>query len=277
MNVRRTWIKAAPKGPSLRSQCRLIEVARSTCYYVPAVESEANLSLMKRIDQLHLEEPTYGIARMTVTLRNEGNQVNHKRVRRLMRKMAIVPIYPKPNTSKPDQTHRIYPYLLRNRVVQRPDEVWSADITYIPMARGFMYLVAVMDWFSRYVLSWAISNTMDISFCLQALNEAVERAGNHAEIFNTDQGSQFTSQHFTEAVEAYQMLMSMDGKGRWCDNVFIERLWRSYKYEDVYLRSYESGDELIEGSSQWFEKYNRKRPHQSLQWRTPHEVYFNRN
>ena len=214
---------------------------------------------------------------MTVTLRKEGNQINHKRVQRLMRKMAIEPIYPKPRTSCPDLSNRVYPYLLRDREILRPDEVWSADITYIPMAHGFMYLVAVMDWFSRYVLSWAISNTMDIRFCLDALAEAVQRAVGCAEIFNTDQGSQFTSNDFTGAVEAYQMLMSMDGKGRWIDNVFIERLWRSYKYEDIYLRSYADGDELIEGSNQWFDKYNRSRPHQALDWRTPHEVYFDRN
>jgi putative transposase len=254
-----------------------LSVPRSTCYYQPAPETKQNLELMRRIDQVHLEEPTYGVARMTIVLRNDGYSINQKRVRRLMRKMAIEPIYPKPRTSAANPAHRVYPYLLRDRQIQRPDEVWSADITYVPMARGFMYLVAVMDWYSRYVLAWAVSNTMDTHFCLEALEKAVDRAIQCAEIFNTDQGSQFSSQAFTGAVEAYQMLMSMDGRGRWADNVFIERLWRSYKYEDVYLRSYADGQQLVEGSHQWFEKYNRARPHQALQWRTPHDVYFNRN
>ncbi len=261
----------------MRIQCQLVGVARSSCYYQPAGETSQNLDLMKRIDQIHLEQPTFGIARVTATLRREGNLVNPKRVRRLMRKMAIEAIYPKPKTSCPNRAHRIYPYLLRDREILRPDEVWSADITYIPMARGFMYLVAVMDWFSRYVLSWAISNTMDVCFCLEALHEALARAVVRAQIFNTDQGSQFTSQDFVGAVEACQMLMSMDGKGRWMDNVFIERLWRSYKYEDVYLRSYANGEELLEGSNRWFDHYNCARPHQALNWRTPHEVYFDRN
>jgi putative transposase len=273
----RTWVMAVPTGPSLRAQCRLLSVTRSTCDYLPAGETPFNLELMGRIDRIHLEEPTYGVERMTVLLRNEGHSINQKRVRRLMRKMAIEPVYPKPRTSTPNGTHRIYPYLLRDLPILGPDEVWSADITYVPMARGFMYLVAVMDWFSRYVLSWAISNTMDTRFCLEALEEAVAQGVGRARIFNTDQGSQFTSLDFTAAVEAHQMLMSMDGKGRWMDNVFIERLWRSYKYEDVYLRSYADGEELIEGSGRWFDKYNRSRPHQALAWRTPHDVYFNRN
>jgi putative transposase len=263
-------------APSVRAQCRLLAVSRSRCFYQPAPESAQNLELMRRIDEIHLDEPTYGIARMTAVLRREGQPVNHKRVERLMRQMSITAIYPKPRTSSPNALHRIYPYLLRDREISGPDQVWSADITYVPMAHGFMYLVAVMDWFSRYVLSWTISNTMDVSFCLEALEEAVDRATGRAEIFNTDQGSQFTSQAFTGAVESYQMLVSMDGKGRWMDNVFIERLWRSFKYEDLYLRSYADGRELLQGSSQWFDKYNRRRPHQALNWRTPYEVYFER-
>jgi putative transposase len=261
----------------MRCQCRLVGVARSSCYYQPASESALNLEIMKVIDQLHLEEPTYGRPRLTACLRRRGYEVNPKRVGRLMKLVGIEAIYPKPKTSCPAREHRVFPYLLRERTISRPDEVWSADITYIPMERGFMYLVAVMDWFSRYVLSWSISNTMDVGFCLEALENAASTALQMAEIFNTDQGSQFTSNDFVAAVQAREMLVSMDGQGRWVDNVFIERLWRSYKYEDVYLKSYADGYELQEGTARWFEKYNRQRPHQALDWRTPHEVYYSRN
>jgi putative transposase len=253
-----------------------LAVARSNCYYQPATESEENLKIMKVIDQIHLEEPTYGRPRITQLLRRQGHAVNEKRVGRLMKLVGIEAIYPKPKTTAIDSEHRIFPYLLRDRTITRPDEVWSADITYIPMARGFMYLVAVMDWFSRYVLSWSISNTLEVHFCVEALESAMHNAVQAAEIFNTDQGSQFTSSSFVSAIQMHGMLVSMDGKGRWVDNVLIERLWRSYKYEDVYLKSYADGYELQEGAEQWFGKYNRDRPHQSLGWRTPREVYLDR-
>ena len=231
---------------------------------------------MKEIDQLHLAQPTFGRPRLTACLRRKGFQANHKRVRRLMKLVGIEAIYPKPRTTAMNPEHCVFPYLLRDREVVRPDEVWCADITYVPMERGFMYLVAVMDWFSRYVLSWSISNTMEVEFCLEALESAAAIALQMAEIFNTDQGSQFTSNAFVGAVQAHEMMVSMDGKGRWIDNVFIERLWRSYKYEDVYLKSYEDGFALQEGTAEWFENYNRHRPHQALDWRTPSEVYFSR-
>ena len=261
---------------SIRRQCSLASVARSSCYYQPATESEENLEIMKAIDQIHLEQPTYGRPRLTQMLRRKGYTVNPKRVGRLMKLVGIEAIYPKPKTTSSNSEHRVFPYLLRGREIKRPDEVWAADITYIPMSRGFMYLVAVMDWFSRYVLSWSISNTMECDFCLQAVESAVQNAVELAEIFNTDQGSQFTSKNFVASLQTHGMLVSMDGAGRWADNVLVERLWRSYKYEDVYLRSYADGYELQEGAQRWFTNYNQERPHQSLGWSTPHEVYHQR-
>ena len=256
-------------------QCELLSICRSTLYYRPAPETAENLVLMREIDQLHLERPFYGTRRITEVLNRAEHRkepVNRKRIKRLMRKMGIVAVYPKPNTSLPDQTHKIYPYLLRDRSIDRPNEVWCADITYIPMERGFMYLVAIMDWFSRFVLSWELSNTMDSEFCLTALEVATSRWGK-AEIFNTDQGSQFTANAFSEAVVTSQMLMSMDGKGRWMDNRFIERLWRSLKYEEIYLKAYEDCLQLTEGTDSWMNFYCYDRPHQALSGKTPWEIY----
>ena len=264
---------AGEDRPSVRRQCALTGVTRSTLSYQPAGESELNLELMRQIDRIHLEHPVYGSPRMTAVLRRRGFPVNEKRIARLMSKMGIEAIYPKPRTSTPAKGHRIYPYLLKDREIRRPDEVWCADITYVPMARGFMYLVAVMDWFSRYVLAWKLSNTMDASFCREALESALSCARQPPEIFNTDQGAQFTAESFVRIVEEAGTAVSMDGRGRWLDNRFIERLWRSYKYEDVYLRAYETPQRLEAGTGKWFEHYNGSRPHQALDYQTPHEVY----
>ena len=244
-------------------------------YYEPATESDLNLELMREIDQIHLEFPFMGIGMMTDMLnRNPARTgpINHKRVDRLMRKMAISAVYPKPKTTTPAKGHKIYPYLLRNREIREVNEVWCADITYLPMARGYLYLVAIMDWYSRFVLSWRLSNTMETDFCLEALDEALSKWGK-AEIFNTDQGAQFTANAFTNAVESVGMKMSMDGRGRWMDNRFIERLWRSLKYEEIYLHAYESCFELEQGASQWFDFYCHQRPHSSLGKATPFEVF----
>ena len=262
-----------PGGPSVRRQCRLAGVARSTVGYVPSPESALNLELMRQIDRIHLDQPVYGSPRMTAELRRRGWNVNRKRVSRLMRKMGIEAIYPKPRTSAPAKGHRIFPYLLRGREIRAPDEVWCADITYVPMACGFMYLVAVMDWFSRYVLAWRLSNTLDYAFCLEALDASLKTAQRPPEVFNTDQGAQFTAEVFVERVLGTGVAMSMDGRGRWLDNRFIERLWRSYKYEDVYLRAYQSPDELEAGTGKWFTHYNERRPHQTFGYQTPLEVY----
>jgi putative transposase len=248
-------------------------VARSTALYRAAPESALNLELMRQIDRIHLDQPVYGSPRMTAELRRHGWHVNRKRVSRLMRKMGIEAIYQKPRTSIPGKGHRVFPYLLRDREIRAPDEVWCADITYVPMACGFMYLVAVMDWFSRYVLAWRLSNTLDSAFCLDALTAALDSARESPQIFNTDQGAQFTAEAFVERVLGAGASMSMDGRGRWLDNRFIERLWRSYKYEDVYLRAYESPAELEAGTGNWFAHYNESRPHQALDYRTPREVY----
>jgi putative transposase len=221
-------VEAIPSGPSVRRQCQLAGVARSTVRYVPAPESALNLELMRQIDRIHLDQPVYGSPRMTAELRRLGWTVNRKRVSRLMRKMGIEAIYPKPRTSTPAKGHRVFPYLLRGREIRAPDEVWCADITYVPMACGFMYLVAVMDWFSRYVLAWRLSNTLDTAFCLEALDVALKTARKPPEIFNTDQGAQFTADAFVERVLGTGAAMSMDGRGRWLDNRFIERFWRSY-------------------------------------------------
>ena len=267
-------MKAAGEGrPSVRRQCALTGVSRSTFDYQSVAESDLNLELMRQIDQIHLDHPVYGSPRIREALRRRGYPVNRKRVVRLMRKMGTEAIYQKPRTSLPGKGHRIFPYLLRDREIGRPDEVWCADITYVPMARGFMYLVAVMDWFSRYVLAWRLSNTMDAGFCVEALEGALRTAKRPPEIFNTDQGAQFTAESFVGQVLESGAAMSMDGRGRWLDNRFIERLWRSYKYEDVYLRAYETPRLLEAGTGKWFEHYNGSRPHQALGYQTPHEVY----
>jgi putative transposase len=234
-------------------------------------ESAEDLKLMRLMDEFHLRWPFYGSPRMTWRLQQAGYAVNRKRVQRLMRRMGMEATYPRPRTSQPHPEHRIYPYLLRNVLVSRPDQVWSADITYVPLRHGFMYLVAILDWHSRYVLAWRLSNTLDSEFCVEALREALRHGP--PEIFNTDQGTQFTSRAFTIVLEAHEIAISVDGRGRALDNVFIERLWWSVKYEDVYLRGYETVSELEGGLQRYFDFYCRSRPHQALDNRTPWEVY----
>lgn len=234
-----------------------------------------NLELMRLIDEQYLETPWYGARQMARHFRRQGHGVNRKRIGRLMRLMGISAIYQKPNTSKPQPQHKIYPYLLRGMTIDRPNQVWCADISYIPMRRGFLYLVAIMDWSTRKVMSWRLSNTMDSDFCVAALEEALARYGKPV-IFNTDQGSQFTSDDFTGALKDAGIRISMDGKGRWIDNVMIERLWRSLKYECIYLHAFETGSEVRQGLKQWIDYYNTRRPHSSLDDRTPDEAYWNK-
>jgi putative transposase len=254
-------------------QCELLELPRSTFYHVPKPVSDEELALMRLIDRCHLEHPYYGSRRIRDWLDDEGWSVNRKRVQRLMRTMGITALYPKRNLSLANQAHKVYPYLLRGLVIDHPNQVWASDVTYIPMARGFVYLVAIMDWHSRKVLSWRVSNTLDASFCVDALNEAIETYG-MPEIFNTDQGCQFTSEDFTGVLKRHDIRISMDGKGRWVDNVFVERLWRSVKYEEVYLRAYDSIGEARASLGRYFGFYNAKRRHQSLDRRTPDSVYY---
>jgi putative transposase len=249
----------------------LLGLNRSTFYYEPAQETKENLRLMERIDRQYTEQPVYGSRRMTVWLNNNGETVNRKRVQRLMRLMGLEAIYPKPNLSAAGRDHKVYPYLLRDVAIDRVDQVWSTDITYIPMEHGFMYLAAVIDWHSRCVLAWRLSNTLDSSFCLEMLEEALGRG--RPEVFNTDQGVQFTSTAWTGRLEAAGVKVSMDGKGRCLDNVFVERLWRTVKHEDVYVRRYESVPELHAGLVRFFAFYNEERPHQSLGYQTPGQVY----
>ena len=258
---------------SLRRQCALLELARSGVYRrARPSDDDADLALMRRIDALFLAWPFLGSRRMAALLRAEGQVVNRKRVQRLMRRMGIAALGPKPRTSQPAPGHKIYPYLLRGLVIDRPNQVWAADITYIPLGRGFLYLVAIIDWASRAVLAWRLSNTLDSAFCVAALEEALARFGK-PEIFNTDQGSQFTSAAFTGRLEAAGVRVSMDGRGRWMDNVFIERLWRSLKYEEVYLKGYADGREARAGIAAWIAFYNGRRPHQALNDRTPMAVW----
>ena len=256
---------------SIRSQCKLVDLNRSTFYLSPAVESAENLRLMRLIDEQYLKTPFYGGRRMTAVLERRGEIVNRKRVRRLMALMGLEALHPKPKTTVATIGAKPYPYLLRDRTLTRINEVWSSDITYIPMKRGFMYLTAVIDWYSRYVLSWRLSNTLEGRFCLEALDEALTRG--RPEIFNTDQGSQFTSREFTGRLEDAGIAVSRDGRGRALDNVFIERLWRSVKYEDVYIKDYERVLELESGLTAYFQFYDEDRPHQSLDYRTPGEVH----
>ena len=257
---------------SVCRQCELIGLPRSTWYYEPARESDANLSLMRQIDAIYLSHPTFGSRMMTAWLIRQGCAVNRKRVQRLMRRMGLQAIYPRPRTSAPGVGHRIFPYLLRGLVISRTDEVWSTDITYIPLARGFMYLMAILDWHSRYVIGWELSNTLHADFCVAALRQSLTQR--RPRIFNTDQGSQFTSAAFTGVLETAGIAISMDGRGRALDNVFVERLWRTLKYENVYVRNYETVVELTAGLNQYFQFYNHDRPHSSLDYRTPAEVYF---
>jgi putative transposase len=250
----------------------MVGLSRSTYYYAPGTEREENPLLMRLLDEQYLRTPFYGSPRMTAWLRGQGYAVNRKRVARLMHQMGLEAIYPKPRLSRPTPGHRIYPYLLRNLPITEVDQVWSTDITYIRLSRGFVYLVAVIDWFSRYVLSWELSVTLESAFCLSALEWALAKA--RPEIFNTDPGSQFTSSDFTSRLEADGIRVSMDGRGRALDNVFVERLWRSLKYEEVYLKEYRSVAEAVEGISRYFEFYNRERPHQALDYRTPEQVWL---
>jgi len=263
-----------PGHPSLSiiQQCSLVSISRSAFYYSPTGESPLNLALMRLIDEAFLECPFYGARQMARHLRRQGYPVGRKRTARLMSRMGLSPIYQKPKTSEPHPQHPIYKYLLRGLVIDHPNQVWCADITYIPMRKGFLYLVAIMDWTTRKVLTWRLSNTMEADFCIQALEEALARFG-RPEIFNTDQGSQFTSPRFTNLLKDAGVRISMDGRGRWMDNVFIERLWRSLKYECVYLHAFETGSELRAGLARWIAYYNVHRPHSTLAGQTPDEAY----
>ena len=253
-------------------QCQLLNLNRSTVYYQPMGVSDEDLELMRLIDESHLKRPFYGSRRIRDDLQDLGYPVNRKRVQRLMRKMGIMALYPKVNTSRPGKGHKIYPYLLRGLTIDRPNQVWATDLTYIPMAKGFVYVVAIMDWYSRKVLAWRVSNSMDADPCVEALEEAISRYG-APDIFNTDQGSQFTSDAFTGVLKEADIKISMDGKGRWVDNVFVERLWRSLKYEEVYLKAYDTVAEARLGIRNYFRFYNRERRHQSLDRQTPDQVY----
>jgi putative transposase len=257
---------------SVRHQCELLGVSRSSVYYVPVEPDAEELDLMRRIDEVHLKSPFYGSRTIGRELRERGYRANRKRVQRLMRLMGLESAAPKPNTSKPNEEHPVYPYLLRGLTINRPNQVWATDITYIPLARGYAYLVAIMDWHSRRVLSWRLSNTFDASFCVEALKEALSRFGS-PEIFNSDQGSQFTSADFTALLRAAGVNISMDGKGRCIDNVFVERLWRSLKYEDVYLQAYTNLAEARAGIGRYFDFYNTRRRHMALAHQTPAAFY----
>jgi putative transposase len=271
VDAKRVLVTPDDPGVSIARQCELIGLNRSTFYFMPATASEENLHLMRRIDEQYLKTPFYGSRRMTAVLQRSGEVVNRKRIQRLMRLMGLEGLHPRPRTTVVEPGARSYPYLLRDRVLTRVDEVWSSDITYVPMRRGFMYLTAVIDWYSRYVLSWRLSNTLEVRFCLEALEEALGRG--RPEIFNTDQGSQFTSREYTGRPEAAGIAVSRDGRGRALDNVFVERLWRSVKYEDIYIKDYERVSELELGLEAYFQYYDEERPHQSLDYRTPGEVY----
>jgi putative transposase len=269
---RRGLIEPAHPRLSIVRQCELVALSRSSFYDRPVGEGAENLALMRLIDEQFLETPWYGSRQMVRHLRRQGHVVGRKRVRRLMAKMGLAAVYQRPRTTVPHPEHRIWPYLLRDLSIDRPDQVWCADITYIPMRRGFLYFVAVMDWASRKVLAWRLSNTLDGEFCIEALEEALARYG-RPEIFNTDQGSQFTSPRFTGILTGAGIRVSMDGRGRWMDNVFIERLWRSMKYECVYLHAFESGSEARAGLGRWITYYNADRPHSGLGGRTPAEAH----
>jgi putative transposase len=257
---------------SITAQCVLLKVPRSTLYYQPQPISDDDLALMRRIDEIYMKWPFYGSRRMVAQLRGEGDDVNRKRVQRLMRLMGIETIYQRPNTSRKHPGHKIYPYLLRNLVIDRANQVWCADITYIPMAHGFVYLVAVMDWFSRRVLAWRVSITLDTDFCIEALQDAINCYGK-PDIFNTDQGVQFTAAAFITILSAQGVAISMDGKGRFLDNIFIERLWRSLKYEEVFIKAYASVAQARAGIGAWLVFYNNERKHQSLGYRTPADIF----
>jgi putative transposase len=258
---------------SVSGQCRLLSISRSLFYYKQKPVKSEDLDLMRLIDEQYLKAPCWGSRSMRNHLRRLGYRVNRKRIQRLMRIMGLEAIYPKPRTSRSHPEHRVYPYLLRNLIIDRPNQVWTADITYIPMSRGFMYLVAVMDWHSRKVLSWRVSNTLDSEFCVEAVAEALERY-QAPEICNTDQGTQFTSRNFIDLLDSHKIRISMDGRGRVQDNIFIERLWWTLKYQYLYLHSFDNGSELRNGLGDWFLFYNQERSHQALDDLTPDEVYY---
>jgi putative transposase len=272
--VRRGWVQGSDPHWSVRQQCELLSLNRSTWYYAAATESAENLCLMRLIDEQYLQRPFFGSRRMALWLASVGHAVNRKRVQRLMRLMGIEAVYPKPRTTHHNPQHCVFPYLLRDVEIVRPDQVWSTDITYVPMRRGFMYLTAVIDWYSRYVLSWELSNSLEGSFCLEALEAAL--AQGRPEIFNTDQGVQYTANAFTSRLQQAEVLISMDGRGRALDNVFIERLWRSVKQECLYLHGFDTVPELTQGLSDYFDFYRYERPHQALDYCTPAEVYRRR-
>lgn len=255
-------------------QAKAVGISRGSVYSLPRPVSEPDLELMRQIDRLHLEYPFAGSRMLRDLLKQDGYEVGRKHVATLMKRMGIEALYRKPRTTKPGAGHKVYPYLLRNVLIDRPNQAWAMDITYLPMARGFVYLAAVVDWFTRRVLSWKVSITMDTHFCVEAVEDAVQRYG-IPEIMNTDQGSQFTSQAFIGLMKKHDIRISMDGKGSWRDNVFVERLWRSVKYEDVYLRAYETVSAVRAGLSRYFNFYNSRRPHSSLDGQTPDQVYFN--
>jgi len=273
VKTRRNWVES-DRNYSIRRQCKLAGLSRRPFYYKPVPASQENLDLMRLIDERYLNHPEFGSPRMTDWLREQGHHVNQKRVARLMRLMGLKAITPGPHTSKPASGHKIYPYLLRGLDIERSNHVWSTDITYIPMRYGFMYLTAVMDWFSRYVISWELSNSMDNLFCILALERALE-GGRQPEIFNTDQGSQFTSKDFTGPLLEREIKISMDGKGRAIDNVFIERLWWTVKYEAIYPKEYHDGVSLLAGLKAYFHYYNHERKHSQLDKQTPASIYFN--
>ncbi len=258
---------------SISRQSQLLSVSRSSLYYRPRPDSAEEIDLLKRLDEIFTENPMYGSRRMQVALERAGVRVGRRRIRRLMRKLGLWAVTPRPDTSRPHPEHKIYPYLLRDLVIERPNQVWATDITYIPMRRGFLYLVAILDWATRKVLAWRLSNTLTSDFCVAALKEALARHGK-PEIFNTDQGSQFTSRDFTDVLKAHAIQISMDGRGRCHDNIFVERLWWTVKHEWVYLRPAANGIEQHRSLSAFFDWYNRRRPHQSLAWKTPDEAYF---
>ena len=267
---RRVGVERKSPLPVAR-RCQLLDISRSGYYYQPKGISDEEDELMKLIDRHYLEAPFYGARKIAACLRSQGHVVNRKRVRRLMNLMGLKAIYRRPRTSKPAAGHKIYPYLLGDMKITRLNQIWSADITYIPMKRGFLYLVAIIDWYSRYILAWRLSNTLEAGFCVEALHEALRKG--KPEIFNTDQGSQFTSEAFTKILEVHDIRISMDGKESYNDNLFIERLWRTVKYEEVYLKTYRDGSEARQSLGSYFRFYNAGRPHQSLGYRTPGEIY----
>jgi len=269
--VKRALVEPDAPTLSVARQCELLGMARSSRYYTPQGESRENLELMRRMDEQYTQTPFYGIRRMTAWLQQQGYRVNHKRVGRLLRLMGVEALYPKPRLSVPGAAEKRYPYLLRGRAITGVNDVWSTDITYVRLRHGFLYLVAVLDWYSRYVLAWELSNTLDTGFCLAALETALTR--NRPAIFNTDQGVQFTSAAYTSRLEQAGIQISWDGRGRALDNVFVERLWRSVKWEEVYLKDYQTVAEAASGLDGYFHFYNHERPHQALGYQTPAQVY----